>query len=45
LSMSMGVATSRSGERLEDTVRRADFLMYEGKKLHYSTLANDRRDG
>jgi diguanylate cyclase (GGDEF)-like protein len=44
LSMSIGIATGKSGERLEDTVRRADFLMYEGKKMHYATLANDRRD-
>jgi diguanylate cyclase (GGDEF)-like protein len=44
LSMSMGTATGKPGEHLEETVRRADFLIYEKKKLHYSTLANDRRE-
>jgi len=45
LSMSMGTATGKQGERLEEIIRRADLLMYEKKKLHYSTLANERREG
>jgi diguanylate cyclase (GGDEF)-like protein len=44
LSISIGIATGKPGERLEEIVRRADFLMYESKKMHYSALDNDRRD-
>jgi diguanylate cyclase (GGDEF)-like protein len=36
LSLSMGAATSQPGERLEDVVKRADLLMYEVKRQHYS---------
>jgi diguanylate cyclase (GGDEF)-like protein len=43
LSLSMGAATSASGERLEDVARRADFAMYEAKRAFYSNLAHDRR--
>ena len=43
LSLSMGAATSAPGERLEETVRRADLAMYEAKRDFYTTVANDRR--
>jgi diguanylate cyclase (GGDEF)-like protein len=43
LSLSKGAATSRPGERLEDVVKRADLLMYENKREHYSSGALDRR--
>jgi diguanylate cyclase (GGDEF)-like protein len=36
LSMSYGVATSKTGEAMESVVRRADVLMYEHKKAHYA---------
>ena len=36
LSFAMGTATSRPGERLEETARRADELMYENKRLHHA---------
>lgn len=42
LSFSMGMATSRVGERLEAVVKRADMLMYEAKRAHYLG-AKDRR--
>ena len=35
LTLSMGAATSRTGERLEDVARRADALMYEAKRAFY----------
>ncbi|WP_430256926.1 diguanylate cyclase domain-containing protein [Neorhizobium sp. DAR64872/K0K18] len=38
LSMSYGVATSEAGETIESVVRRADALMYEGKKAHYASI-------
>lgn len=43
LSLSTGVATSRSGERLEAVIKRADLLMLEAKRAHYSEMAHDRR--
>jgi diguanylate cyclase (GGDEF)-like protein len=43
LSLSMGAATSQPGERLEDAVKRADLLMYENKREHYSLGALDGR--
>ena len=43
LSLSIGAATSATGERLEEVVRRADLAMYEAKRDFYSGLANDRR--
>jgi diguanylate cyclase (GGDEF)-like protein len=43
LSLSTGIATSRPGERLEAVVKRADLLMLEAKRAHYSDLAHDRR--
>ena len=36
LSLAMGAATSTPGERLEATLRRADFAMYEDKKACYA---------
>lgn len=35
LSFAMGVATSRAGERLEETVKRADEAMYDAKRAYY----------
>jgi diguanylate cyclase (GGDEF)-like protein len=43
LSFSMGVATSRPGERLESVARRADILMYESKRLYYAATQAQRR--
>lgn len=43
LSLSMGAATSRPGERLESVVKRADLVMYEAKRAHYAALGKDRR--
>jgi diguanylate cyclase (GGDEF)-like protein len=43
LSFSMGVATSRPGERLESVARRADILMYESKRLYYAASQAQRR--
>jgi diguanylate cyclase (GGDEF)-like protein len=45
LSLSMGAATSRGGERLEDVVKRADLLMFEAKRVYYSSEAYERRRG
>jgi diguanylate cyclase (GGDEF)-like protein len=45
LSLSMGAATSRPGERLEDVVKRADLLMFEAKRVYYSSEAYERRRG
>jgi diguanylate cyclase (GGDEF)-like protein len=36
LSFAIGVATRCSGERLEDTVKRADALMYRAKRAFYA---------
>ncbi len=43
LGLSMGLATSEPGERLETVVRRADLLMYEAKREFYSAAEADRR--
>ena len=43
LSLSTGIATSRPGERLEAVIKRADLLMLEAKRAHYSDHAHDRR--
>ncbi len=43
LSFSFGAATSEPGERLEDTVRRADERMYEEKRAFYNAAGIDRR--
>lgn len=45
LSLSVGIATSRPGERLEAVVKRADLLMLEAKRAHYSDALHDRRRG
>ncbi len=42
LSLSMGLATSQRGERLEAVVKRADLAMLEAKREHY-TRESDRR--
>ncbi|MBZ6076622.1 sensor domain-containing diguanylate cyclase [Microvirga puerhi] len=36
LSFAMGIATGELGERLEDTVKRADLAMYEAKRNYYA---------
>jgi len=36
LSLSMGRATTRASEHVEDAVRRADQRMYESKQTHYA---------
>jgi diguanylate cyclase (GGDEF)-like protein len=38
LNLSVGVATSQPGERLEAAARRADLLMFEQKRLYYGSL-------
>jgi diguanylate cyclase (GGDEF)-like protein len=43
LSLSMGIATSEPGERLEELVKRADLRMFEAKRAHYSATLHDRR--
>jgi diguanylate cyclase (GGDEF)-like protein len=37
LSLSMGAATSRPGERLEAAAKRADLQMFEEKRVYYAT--------
>ncbi len=37
LNLSLGAATSRPGERLEDVAKRADAEMYEAKREYYSS--------
>jgi diguanylate cyclase (GGDEF)-like protein len=41
LSFAIGTATSRTGERLEDVVKRADDLMYKAKHAYYASRAHD----
>ncbi|SON58290.1 putative diguanylate cyclase YdaM [Hartmannibacter diazotrophicus] len=36
LSLSVGLATREPGERMEETVKRADDLMYRAKRAHYA---------
>ena len=43
LSLSMGMATSEPGERLEAVVKRADLAMLEAKREHYSQAAEPVR--
>ncbi|MET0968768.1 MAG: GGDEF domain-containing protein [Tardiphaga sp.] len=43
LSLSIGMATSRAGERLEPVVKRADTLMLQAKRSYYSESDRDRR--
>ena len=43
LSLSMGLATSEPGERLEAVVKRADLAMLEVKREHYVRADDDRR--
>ncbi len=43
LSLSVGAATSRPGERLESVARRADLMMLEAKRRYYAAAARDRR--
>ena len=43
LSLSMGVATSQPGERLELVAKRADLLMFERKRAFYAGELTDRR--
>ncbi|SMD05875.1 diguanylate cyclase (GGDEF) domain-containing protein [Fulvimarina manganoxydans] len=43
LSLSMGLATVGDGERLEDTVKRADAQMYEAKRAYYLEPKHERR--
>ena len=39
IELSMGAATSMQGEKLETVAKRADLLMYEDKRKHYSAEA------
>jgi diguanylate cyclase (GGDEF)-like protein len=43
LSLSMGHATARLGERMEAVVKRADLAMLEAKRQHYFEAEHDRR--
>ncbi|MBZ0227134.1 MAG: sensor domain-containing diguanylate cyclase [Bauldia sp.] len=43
LSLSMGAATSAIGERLEETAKRADLLMYQAKRDYYADIRHNRR--
>lgn len=43
LSLSMGIATSEPGERLEAVVKRADLAMLEAKREHYAQAEYERR--
>lgn len=43
LSLSMGIATSQPGERLEAVVKRADLAMLEAKREHYTQTEYNRR--
>ena len=43
LSLSMGIATSAPGERLEAVVKRADLAMLAAKREHYAQTVSERR--
>ncbi|HEX9903460.1 MAG TPA: GGDEF domain-containing protein, partial [Propylenella sp.] len=43
ITLSMGAATSRPGERLEDVAKRADARMYRAKRAYYAAQPTDRR--
>ena len=45
LSLSMGIATSQPGERLEAVVKRADLAMLAAKREHYAQADEERRAG
>jgi diguanylate cyclase (GGDEF)-like protein len=45
ISLSIGVATSEPGERLESVARRADAQMYEAKRGYYARPPRERRRG
>lgn len=40
LSVSIGCATSKEGESMEDTVKRADMAMYDDKRAHYTAQSS-----
>jgi PleD family two-component response regulator len=42
LSLSMGIATSRPGERLEAVAKRADLLMFEQKRAYHAEELSDQ---
>jgi diguanylate cyclase (GGDEF)-like protein len=42
LCLSMGAATSRTGERLEDVIKRADLRMLRAKRAHYAEAEANR---
>jgi PleD family two-component response regulator len=42
LNTAIGWATSNTGEKMEAVAKRADLLMYEDKRSHYSS-ENERR--
>ncbi|MBA8902069.1 sensor domain-containing diguanylate cyclase [Phyllobacterium sp. P30BS-XVII] len=44
LSFSIGWATSATGEKLEAVAKRADLLMYQDKRLRYSTIESGWRN-
>jgi diguanylate cyclase (GGDEF)-like protein len=44
LSISVGIATSRSNDRLEQVVKRADMKMLHAKRLYYLQANQDRRE-
>ncbi|PWW01806.1 diguanylate cyclase (GGDEF)-like protein [Hoeflea marina] len=43
LGVSIGMATSRAGETMEDLVKRADHAMYEDKRAHYNGMGRSGR--
>jgi diguanylate cyclase (GGDEF)-like protein len=43
LTLSIGVATSRTGERLEDVIKRADLRMLRAKRAHYAEVESKRQ--
>ncbi len=45
ISMSLGVATSETGESIESVVRRADTIMFEEKRAYYADKASAGRSG
>ena len=42
LSLSMGAATSRAGESLEEVIKRADLRMLRAKRAHYEEVEKNR---
>jgi diguanylate cyclase (GGDEF)-like protein len=45
LSVSVGMATSDDGEKIENVVRRADAMMYEQKRVHRSSRLSLIKNG